>query len=179
MFIHAIVLAVIIGYILKGRLGNLEQIRIRGINFIIVAFIMEYIIVLLIKNSIIKHSIYTYILDLIMYSLLFIFTYLNKDNKLIFCMGIGFLLNAIPIFFNGGAMPVGVKAMTMTSSDINIKMKGLYTFVDENTRFWYLGDVIPFRGFIKSMISIGDIIAAIGMMLIIIKGMREQGTKSV
>lgn len=179
MFIHAIILSVVIGYILKGRLINLEQVKIKGIYFILVAYIMEYIVIILIRNSIIQRSLYTYILDSIMYLLLFIFTYLNKGNKLIFCMGIGFLLNAIPIFFNGGAMPVGGPAMKMTSSDINIEMRGLYTFINDKTKFWFLGDIIPFSGIIKSMVSIGDIIAAIGMMLIIITGMKKQRTNSV
>ena len=38
-------------------------------------------------------------------------------------MGLGFLLNAIPIFLNGGAMPVSAKAAEIAGITLNISRK--------------------------------------------------------
>jgi hypothetical protein len=180
MFIHAIIIAVAIGYILKGRLKNLEQVEMKAFALILVSFILEFLIVMLIKKSILQIGTLTCILDIAMYLLIFVFTFMNRKNKLIFLMGIGFLLNAIPIFLNGGAMPVSSVAFKMLNSnaEIDIEKLGLYTLINQDTKLWILGDIIPFRGFIKSIVSIGDIIAALGMMSIIITGMKKQSTKS-
>jgi hypothetical protein len=178
MFIHAVVIAIIIGYLLKGRLMNIEQIDIKAIWLVIISFFLEFSIVMLIQKGILEKGILTYILDFGMYAILVAFIYINRNNKLIVLMGIGFLLNCIPIFLNGGAMPVGEQAIRISGISININREGLYTIINDETKFWLLGDIIPFIGLRRYVISIGDVIAAIGMMLIIITGMRKQSTKS-
>lgn len=178
MFIHVIVLAIIIGYLLKGRLSNIEQVDIKATWLIIISFAIEFGIVMLIQNGKLERGILTYVLDLVMYAILIAFIYINRKNKMIMLMGIGFLLNCLPIFFNGGAMPVGEEAIRISGISSDIESEGLYTLINDQTRFWFLGDIIPFIGLRRYAMSIGDVIAAIGMMLIIITGMRKQSTKS-
>lgn len=177
MFIEALIFAVIIGYILKGKIKNLENVDLNRTYLIFMAFFIELFIVISIKSGFFNIGIFTYILDFIMYSLLVIFIYSNRKNKYIVLMGVGFLLNATAIFLNGGAMPVSAKAAETAGITLNVTKEGLYTLINENTRLWFLGDIIPKTFLRKFAISIGDIIAVIGLMLFIITGMKRAGIK--
>lgn len=177
MFIEVLILSIILGYILKGSLKNLENIDIKNLYLIFAAFIIEFIIVMCIGKGILVRGTFTYVLDLIMYILLGIFTYNNRKNPFILLMGVGFLLNAVPIFLNGGAMPVSPEGIKIAGLPQDITKEGLYRLIDENTRMWFLGDVFPLTFLRNFVISIGDIIAALGMMLFIISGMKKNTVK--
>ncbi|MBU3143027.1 DUF5317 domain-containing protein [Clostridium sp. CF012] len=173
MFIEALIFALIIGYILKGNIRNLENVDIKCTYLVFIAFFIEFFIVVSIRKVSFNIGIFTYILDSIMYILLIIFIYFNRKNKYIVLMGLGFLLNAIPIFLNGGAMPVSAKAAEAAGLTLNMSKEGLYSLINENTRVWFLGDIIPLTFLRNFAISIGDIIAVIGLMLFIITGMKK------
>lgn len=173
MFIEGLIFAVIIGYILKGNIKNLENVDIKGVYLVFISFFIEFIIIISIRKGFFNIGIFTYILDFIMYILLATFTYFNRKNKYIVLMAVGFLLNAIPIFLNGGVMPVSAKAAETAGLTLNISKEGLYTLINENTRLWFLGDIIPLTFLRHFAISIGDIIAEIGLMLFIITGMKK------
>jgi hypothetical protein len=109
-----------------------------------------------------------------MYAILVIFIYFNRKDKYLVLMGIGFLLNAIPMFLNGGAMPVSAKALeTVGEITLDISKQGLYTLINENTKVWLLGDIISITFLRNFVVSIGDIIAAVGLMLFVIVGMKK------
>ncbi|MGH4124499.1 MAG: DUF5317 domain-containing protein [Clostridium sp.] len=173
MFIEALIFALIIGYILKGNIKNLENVDVKVTYLVFIAFFIEFFIVISIRKGFFNIGIFTYILDSIMYILLIIFIYFNRKNKYIVLMGLGFLLNAIPIFLNGGAMPVSAKAAKTAGITLNMSKEGLYSLINENTRVWFLGDIIPLTFLRNFAISIGDIIAVIGLMLFIITGMKK------
>lgn len=174
MFIEALIAAIIIGYILKGSLKNIDTNAIKGIYTVFAGMFIEVIINISIRNGLMSRGLLTYLLDLIMYMLLFIFIFLNKKNKWIVVMGIGFLLNALPIFFNGGAMPVSSSVIDMVGLSQDVVSQGLYVLVDVNTRLTFLGDVIPIKYPRTFAASIGDIVAAIGLMLYIITEMKRK-----
>jgi len=173
MFIEALIFAVIIGYILKGRIKNLENVDIKCIYLVFISFFIEFFIIIIIRKEFINIGIFTYILDAIMYILLATFIYFNRKNKYIVLMGLGFLLNAIPIFLNGGAMPVSAKAAEVAGLSLNMSKEGLYSLINPSTRLWFLGDIIPLTFLRNFAISIGDIIAALGLMLFVITGMKK------
>lgn len=173
MFIEALIFALIIGYMLKGRIKNLENVDIKHTYLVFVSFFIEFFIVISIRKGFFDIGIFTYILDAIMYILLVTFIYFNRKNKYILLMGLGFLLNAIPIFLNGGAMPVSAKAAETAGLTLNMSKEGLYTLINENTRIWFLGDIIPLTFLRHFAISIGDIIAVLGLMLFVITGMKK------
>jgi hypothetical protein len=173
MFIEGLIFALIIGYILKGKIRNLENVDIKGVYLVFISFFIEFFIIIGIRKGIFNIGIFTYMLDLIMYTLLTIFIYLNRKDKYIVLMGIGFLLNAIAIFLNGGAMPVSAKAAEIAGITLDVSNEGLYTLINEDTRVWFLGDVIP-KTFLRNFaISIGDILAMLGLMLFVITGMKK------
>lgn len=173
MFIMAIVLAVIIGFLTRGSLKNLENLKLKKIGLIFTAFIIEIFIVILTKNEIIKVGMLTFFIDSIMYIFIFLFIYFNKKDKFIIMMGVGFLLNAISIFANGGAMPISVEALKSAGLSIDATKIGLYTLIDSNTKFAFLGDIIPSTFLRRTVMSIGDIVSALAMMMIVILNMKK------
>lgn len=179
MFLVAIIAGIILGYIFKGKLSNLPNINIKGIYLIIIGFLIEFITNRLIISGMLKISISTFLLDLSMYVLIFAFIALNRRDPLIAIMGIGFLLNAVAIFSNGGTMPVTTKALEIIHTN-NLNNKGLYSIINSNTHFKILCDIFPIH-FIRSLfvVSIGDIISAAAILLFIAKGMRCKELKPV
>lgn len=173
MFIISIVFAIILGYILGGRIRNLEKLNIKGIYIIFISFGLEFAIVMCIRKGILYIGLTSYLLDVIMYLLLLIFVILNRKNISIIIMGLGFLLNAIPIFLNGGTMPVSRSAIKIAGLDPNISAEGLYRVIDSSTKLWFLGDIIPINFINNFIISIGDIFTAIGLILLIVTGMKK------
>lgn len=178
MFIVSLAAAIILGYILGGRIKNLENINLRAIYLIFISFGLELIIVICIRKGLLSIGLTTYFLDVIMYSMLLIFIILNRRNICIIIMGVGFLLNAVPIFLNGGAMPVSQEAIRVLGFSSNINSEGLYTIIDSSTKIWFLGDIIPISFISSFIVSIGDIFAAIGLILLIVTGMKRKNKEN-
>lgn len=174
MFIEAIIFAIIIGYIFKGKIKNLENVQIKNLSLIFIAFSIELITIVCVRNNILSAGKITFFMDITMYMIIFIFVFINKKNTYILLMGIGFILNAIPIFLNGGAMPVSAYAAKTAGLTLDVRSQGLYLLIDQSTRAALLGDIIPLTFLRHFAISIGDIIAAFGLMLFIITGMKAK-----
>ncbi|MFA6940590.1 MAG: DUF5317 domain-containing protein [Clostridiaceae bacterium] len=174
MFIEVIIFAVIIGYLLKGRLKNIDIMSIKVLYLVLTGFLIKFIIVMSIQHGLIIRGTLTYILYSIQYLLLLIFVIINRKNKYILIMGIGFLINALPIFINGGAMPVSASAALSVGLTKPIWMEGLYRAIDGTTKLNFLGDIIPYNIGRAYVISIGDIILAVGLFLFIVTGMKKK-----
>lgn len=174
MLFFSCVLSIVIGYLFKGNLRNFEHIKISMISLIFAGFFIDMTIILLIKEGVLERGSVTLALYIIEYCLLFLFTYLNRHNVSLVIMGAGFLMNALPIFLNGGVMPCSESAIKLAGLSTDVAKKGLFILVDHTTKLWFLGDVIPLQFFIHTVISFGDIITAIGIMLFIISGMKAK-----
>lgn len=179
MFIELFFISIIIGYLIKGSVKNIDVENIKGIFLVFIAFFIEFLIIMSIRKGNLSIGNITFTMDLIMYSLIFMFMYLNRKNIYLVLMGAGFLLNAIPIFLNGGAMPVSVEAAIYTGLISNVESarissEGLYTLINPNTKFWFLGDIIPRKYPRPIVFSIGDVVSALGMMLFIITSMKKK-----
>ena len=173
MFIQVIVLAIIIGFIFKGNLNNLADIKIEALYLVVVSFLVEAMVILTIRKGLMHIGYITYFIDVFMYILLFIFVYKNRKNPYIMLMGFGFLLNAIAIFLNGGTMPVSSDALKTAGMTFNVGSQGLYNVVGNTTKLWFLGDIFPYTFIQKNIVSVGDLVAAVGMLLFIVKGMQK------
>ncbi|QCX33520.1 hypothetical protein FDN13_07255 [Caloramator sp. E03] len=181
MFLEALIIGIIIGYILKGSLKNFEDIKLKALYLAVGAFFVEFILFSLVRRGILSRGYLTTLIYIIEYALIFLFIYLNRENKYILIMGFGFLLNALAIFSNGGAMPVSAKAavaagLAPSIDAVRASSEGLYVVQNEGTRLCFLGDIIPKTYLRHYVISIGDIIAAIGFMMFIIQGMKGKKT---
>jgi hypothetical protein len=174
MFIQAIVLAVVIGLVLGGSLRNLANIKIEGISIIAAAFLMDAAVIWSVRSGLLETGSITMLADLSVYLLLLLFVLRNRRSPYIMIAGAGFLLNAVVIFGNGGVMPVGDYALQAAGLTLDVSTQGHYAPVGEATRFRYLGDIIPYTFLNINIISIGDIVSALGVMLLIIANMRSK-----
>ena len=174
MFVEAAIFAIIIGYLLRGKLNNIEIEKIKGITFVLCAFLIKLLLVICIQKGFLKFGIILYIFYVVQYMLILVFIFFNRRNRLLVIMGLGILLNALVIFANGGVMPVSMKAVQAYGIKINVSSKGMYSALDNSTRLAFLGDIFPAKLIIHFIFSIGDIVTAIGMMMYIIFGMRKK-----
>ncbi|MHC1719612.1 MAG: DivIVA domain-containing protein [Clostridiaceae bacterium] len=177
MFLQVVILAVILGYLFRGNLKNLASMKIEGVYLIVMAFVVEASIIIPLNMGVLHVGQTTMLMDIVMYALLFIFILKNIKNPYIIIVGIGFALNAAAIFANGGAMPVSSAAYQAVGLTGDAGSMGLYAFINENTKLWFLGDIIPYDLIDVNILSIGDIISSLGIMLLIIMNMRKPEIK--
>lgn len=177
--LFSVILGIVIGYLLKGDLKNMDVSNLKGIYIAFSSFLIEVILFTLVRKGILNRGLITIIFYSAQYILLFIFVYLNRKNFAILVLGLGFLLNAIAIFSNGGAMPVNpnaiVEAGLAPSIDkINAPAEGLYIVQTADTNFALLGDIIPFKYVFHYVASIGDLFIYLGIILFIVKEMKRK-----
>lgn len=178
MFAVSIVLAILIGYLFKGRLRNISEFNYRGIWFITAGFLLEVVMKVLLAKGVLEIGAITFVMNIILYALIMTFIFLNIKDKLILTIGIGFVLNIIVIFANNCTMPVGIKAVEMLNFSGEVNKLGLYSMVNNNTLFVFLADIIPYKiGPLNGIASLGDIFISIGVMGIIIREMRRKPSK--
>lgn len=176
LFIEAILLGIILGRFRGGKLSSLEKINFKGLYFILGLLIFDFILRFFLSTS--NHQIFDNIF--VYYPIFSMFIYivtifildLNKDIKYFRLIESGFILNLLPMILNGGKMPVSESAMISIGKieEVEIMKKGLmfgHQLINENTRFSFLSDIIPFNFFIPKVISLGDIVIALGVALFI------------
>jgi uncharacterized membrane protein len=176
MFLLALIIAVLIGFLLRGSLKNIDAANIKGLYFVFIAVVLEFIMIRLIKNDYLAIGALTYCLDLVMYAMLLIFIYLNRRNKWIILVGVGVVLNAVVIFSNGGAMPVNIESIRALGFTGQVSSQGLYVELHEGTWFKFLADIIPIKYPKPGLASIGDIVEVIGLALYVISEMQTKKT---
>lgn len=174
MFFLAFIMAIIIGYSLNGRLKNIDASKVKFVSLVFIAFFLEFIVLTLIKKAYIRLGILTYVSDVIMYSLLLIFAYLNRKNKWLLLLGVGSILNAIVIFANGGVMPVNPDIVKSFGYHGDVALQGLYILADGSTKLYFLADIIPIRYPKPGIASIGDIIELLGVAIFIVSEMKNK-----
>jgi hypothetical protein len=80
---------------------------------------------------------------------------------------VGALLNLVALVVHGGLMPVSESALIQTGQEINSFGKdSRHELMSSSSAFWILGDWIPV---IRYVLSPGDLLVGIGIILMIIK----------
>ncbi|MDA3846858.1 MAG: DUF5317 domain-containing protein [Vallitaleaceae bacterium] len=184
MFVEAIVVGIIVGFILKGSFENLIKIDIRYWYLIVVAGAVEVITVYIRKNeieplwAIVDQRVI--LIKILIYGLLLFTTIYNHKVPGMWFIITGLFLNGLVILFNGGRMPVDLLRISdlIKPEQIEYMRAGkdlAHDLLVEDTRLKFLADIIHIKRpypFPKS-ISIGDIWMNIGVMIMIIKCMKE------
>ena len=167
-------------FIFGGRLSNLEKIRLRGVYFVFLAFMIEYLAGYMMSgNSQDWISGHTVWIQFVVYALLGGFFVLNIQYLGMKFIATGSLLNAIVIFANGGYMPVKPDlAMIQGYSNAVKALKVGEVFghkVLETSRdlFIFLADIIdiPEPYLFPKTVSVGDCIIGMGAFFIIFMNM--------
>jgi hypothetical protein len=165
-------MAIIVGWLRRGSLSNLAQIRLKKAYLAIVALLIK----LLIENAGILHLAWilkwTLLLQWLIYSLLFIFMVLNWNVPGMKWFALGSLLNLIPIALNQGAMPVNVTGLNPElASMIQNGAWATHKPIDSNTALWLLSDIIFFPWPTPQRMSIGDGFLCLGILVFVVKAM--------
>lgn len=175
MFAFSIVIAIIIGYLFKGKLQNITDLNYRGQWFIVIGFFIEIVMKIFLKNGLIEIGALTYVINVIMYGFIMIFIFLNRKDKFVLIVGLGFILNIIVIFANNCTMPISVEAMEYLKFSGTVETMGLYAIVDSNTSFVLLADIIPYKIWrYVGIASVGDIFICLGIIGIVVKAMKTK-----
>ncbi|HNX14330.1 MAG TPA: DUF5317 domain-containing protein [Oscillospiraceae bacterium] len=177
-----VVFGVLLGYICGGRVKGLLHTEIRALWLPIIAYIMDAGGAQLaeIWPAFVPYS---WILITAQYIVLFVFIILNLF-RFEFCLfGAGTLMNFLVISFNGFRMPVAENLYLDTQGEMAGYVGALskneifrYTLMTPKTVFPFFGDIIyvpVFGGFA----SIGDVLLAVGLAFIIVRGMRSVRTQ--
>lgn len=178
MVFEVVGLSLLIGKLRGGSIRNLEKLNVKGWYFFIIAFIMEFISILAVGS--IQGSLSRFIINnvFIIHTTIYILVILgflsNIKEKWLRVSLVGTILNFIPIFANGGKMPVSINGLSSKYSYNQIELLKsnkilTHKIITENTKFYYLSDLIPIpRPYLfPKIISIGDIIISIGIFFLI------------
>lgn len=189
MIIESMIISIVVGYLTGGRLSNIENIRIKyGWMFFTVIFLEFFTLIVgtRMDNGLAGLIVENYgAIHILLYGIYLYALFLNRKSsgfKLIFA---GSGLNYIPMVLNGGRMPVYYGALErgklfdqldLLLADRMLTHRLSYT----NRGIFFLGDIIPLgRPYpMPKVISIGDIILAIGIFIFIVKSMKS-GTEEL
>jgi len=180
--LSVVLFGILLGYASGGRLKGLLHTEIRLLWLPVIAYIMDAGGAQLAKMfpAFIPYS---WILITIQYIILFGFIIINLF-RFEFCLfGIGTLMNFLVISFNGFRMPVAQNLYLDTQGQMAGYIDALtkneiyrYTLMAPHTVFPFFGDIIYIPGF-GGFASIGDILLAVGLAVILVRGMRADRTQ--
>lgn len=188
MFVESLILSTIVGKIRGGKIKNIGSLKIKGWYLFLLGFLLEYSSIYIEKLTDNKLSFfireyfsYMQFLVIILFILGFI---LNLRNKGILIMFIGSLFNSIAILLNDGKMPVSIEALKYSSltKDIDMLKTGItltHQIATNSTKFYFFTDIlpIPVPYPLPKVISVGDIIIALGVFILIQKIMLSRKRK--
>ncbi|MEA3239027.1 MAG: DUF5317 domain-containing protein [Candidatus Bipolaricaulota bacterium] len=178
--IGAVVIGVVLGYALRGRISNLSGLRLRLLWLVAVAILIQFAIFPLFSSR----AIFPYAtteLHLASYGLLFLFFIVNYQVWALLVIALGSVSNLVVIALNGGRMPSSTHALICAGQpEIAQKlaaesMRGNIVLMSEKTKLNFLGDwlYLPHGVPLATAFSVGDLTIAVGLVILIVWGMRS------
>ena len=180
LFIAAILIGVLIGYLRRGRISHLASLRLRLLALIVVATLIQVLIFPLFgERALFPYA--TTFFHLLSYGLVFLFLAFNYRLLPIVLIGCGAILNLLPIAFNGGYMPSSHAALSRAGgAEIAARLVdegqvGNVVLMSDQTRLNILGDFLylPEQVPLAAAFSLGDLVIALGIAWLIARGMRK------
>ena len=185
MIIETITLSLLLGKLRGGKIRNLEALYINGWYLFVVSLLIEIISLLIISNNIgdlgnIIEDKFFYI-HIFIYSLLIVGLIMNFHDKGLRITLFGSTLNFLPLIMNNGRMPVSLEALKHSNlyNQILLLEEGkivTHSLANKTTKLIYLGDIIPIPKpyLFPKIISIGDILIALGLFILIQSYMKKR-----
>jgi len=169
MFIEAIILGIIIGLVRHGKVSRLSYMNF-NMPFLIYIAAALYICIIIMNLGLLDYSSFLYTAFLIIsYILVGTFLIFNIEFKFMFITLIGLLTNLLCFIVNGFKFPLSSDAVSKLYGtemyDLLINGKIKFYIPAENAVLSFLGNVIYINKY--KVISIGDIIISIGIVLVI------------
>lgn len=158
LFIVAIVVGVVAGLAVGGRLANLGRLQFHWPWLVPIALVAREVVLVTPLNRL-EGAQYIYLVALLA---LIGWTVWNLDRvPVVWIVTIGAVLNVIVIGVNSGRMPV---APELAGPLIGRGVIGQYVLMSSSTQLNALGDWIPMFG-APAAVSIGDLLVALGLAL--------------
>lgn len=172
MFLEVLAAATIIGLVAGGKLSNLGNLNIKYIYLIAASFLIQAGIEFLDPRYACGGYPYLHVFS---YFILFFTLGQNRQMPGIYVILAGTALNFVVIALNGGRMPVRPDVLPQQLAAVMAAGRGgTHQLITESTRFQFLADkmyvVLPYQ---HQLISIGDIFINVGLLILVIWGMRE------
>ncbi len=166
MILESFVLALIVGFIRRGSLRNLERMPLRRSYLFVIGFVLAgAILSLIIRGGDPSLVRYARLVNIAQYLVLLVAIGLNLHIRAMIGVGIGTFLNFLVLTANGGLMPVSRQALHAAGlTDIIRNYAVRHVILTPQTRLWLLSDIFPVRlfGYVCSqVISVGDIIISL------------------
>lgn len=176
--IYAIILGIIIGYLIGGRLKNIAHRPLKYVWLAVSGFIIQIVIFSDIGSNI--NNTVIVILHAVSYILILSFVVLNRKDPGILLIGIGIMLNATVIFLNGGHMPASLESLEKTAIGRHSEILSQGSTINnsvaitEDTLLPWLGDIFYIPSWIpfSNVFSIGDVFIAVGVCVYFILNMK-------
>ena len=178
LLVYGVVAAIIIGYLLGGRLKNYLNRPLRGVFLPAFALAIEASFGPLAERFPPRYWLGW--ATCAEYALLAAFLILNFRRRGVKLLTLATISNFAAICANGFSMPVtpniyDYPALSGLIARIQAGKLPEYVLVDWDAPLWFLGDTLPiFNG----LASVGDLLMAAGMFLLIISLMRQKPAQS-
>jgi len=174
MLIGTVVFALLAGWLKGGKLRLLAEIKLYGIWLIPLALAVQALVYwAAVKGIRLGPSWLAPVLHTASYGLLLIFVLLNFQGPGVRVLGLGILLNAVVIGFNGGLMPVDPAYLPEPNRLALLAGQGTHSLMTEKTSLSFLADrlFLYVPGLRREWFSIGDILIDIGVFVLIFENM--------
>ncbi|MBT2695984.1 DUF5317 domain-containing protein [Bacillus sp. ISL-40] len=172
MVFDGIIISFIVGFLRKGNLRALAQLKLKWGWIFPLLLVVELAVFILQNDSKFLGQVSGYIY-IVVYVLGLLFLFINRKNAGFNLILLGVFLNFLVMVTNGGRMPVSLDAASILPAGyLDVFKEQLYakhTALTESTKLGILGDIIPITDPYPrtQIISIGDIIMNIGAFLFI------------
>ncbi|MBN1859449.1 DUF5317 domain-containing protein [Candidatus Bipolaricaulota bacterium] len=179
LILIGVLVGLLLGYALRGRLSNLRLIRLRFLGLVVGALVIQLLIFPLFSSR----ALFPYAtepLHFASYGLLFLFILLNGRCYPLLIAGAGAALNVLVIGINGGYMPSLPAALRLAGDGAiadRLVDEGVVGNVirmsDGVTRLNLLGDRLYLPAWLpgSTAFSVGDVVIALGLAAVIAWGM--------
>jgi len=148
-----------------GRLSALEEVRLRWVWLVALAFAVQVVIVTLAPEG--DPTVHR-LVHVMTYALAGVCVLRNLDLRFVWVVALGGLLNFVAIAANGGVMPASRGALERAGLDVQSGDFANSDFV-ENAHVSFLGDVfaIPAGWPGANVFSVGDALMLVGVFLVL------------
>lgn len=169
MFLEALILGIIIGFVRRGKISRLAYVHFNGKPLIYISALL-YLAIIIMNLGLFNYSSSLYSIFLILsYVLTLLFLIANISMKFMFIPLIGLLSNSLVFLVNGFKYPLATEAAAkMYGTEIYELLtngKILFFTPAESATLSFLGNTITIGNYL--IVSPGDIIAAVGVALVI------------
>ncbi|MGA2924798.1 MAG: DUF5317 domain-containing protein [Solirubrobacteraceae bacterium] len=145
-----------------GRLGRLAELQLRCLWLAPLALAVQVVIVTIAPGG--NETLHAAI-HLCTYGLAGVFLWANRRVPGIVVLAAGALLNAFVIVINGGVMPAWATAQRLAGL---VEGGGFHNSAQlAHPHLLWLGDVIPVPGPLPNVLSVGDCVIYLGMLVLL------------